>query len=189
MAVGERSRQMARSHSARSSRFTKLRRQNWPLREVGLSIILARQRLSPSALNPMKPLLHIFFAIIASHQAHGQGTVLFNNLVPSAGVNAPIYGVDQVTRIAGTAYLAQLYAGSPNSSLAPIGSAVNFGIGSDAGYFDQSLNLTRALGFAPAGGDVWVKVRAWSVDGGSTYEEAAIHFGASIGQSTISGMK
>lgn len=115
----------------------------------------------------------------------GQGTILFNNFVPQAGIDAPVRDVNSI-RVEGTAYLAQLYVGIPGTTfITAVGVPVTFGTGAGAGYFDQSLNFLRVVPFAPPGTDVFIQVRAWSADGGNSWEEARNHPGAQEGQSNF----
>src|ERR1041384_4254789 len=69
----------------------------------------------------------IFAALLVSvGTVFGQGTVNFNNFVPAASIDAPIFDVDGVTRLAGTAFKAQLYAGTSLGTIAAIGADVPF---------------------------------------------------------------
>lgn len=106
----------------------------------------------------------------------GQGTVLFNNYVPAAGIYAPVFrNIDGGPLTPGSGFVAQLYAtpaGTPISSLQPVGLPVSFGDGPLTGYLDQSADLIRAIPNVPAGSPVFVEMRVWSVNGGTTWEQA-----------------
>ncbi len=92
------------------------------------------------------------------------GTVVLGNKNPVVGINAPFYDYQSIP-LAGPSYVAQLYWGTEETSLSPIGDAVPFKIN---GYFvPQQRNLPNMAGL-PA----WVQVRAWAVTGGDSYEEA-----------------
>jgi hypothetical protein len=72
----------------------------------------------------------------------------------------------------GGAYLAQAYvrlAFDLDSSLVPVGTAVPFRTGVNAGYIVPVVVTTPFAG----GTDVAVQMRAWESAGGSTYESAA----------------
>lgn len=105
--------------------------------------------------------------------ALAQGTVNFNNFVPASGVNAPITDVDGTTRLAGTAYWAQLFAGASEGSLAPVGAALNFRVGAGAGYFNTTgVDTSRAIGTVAPGALATIQVRAWEAAGGTSYDAA-----------------
>jgi hypothetical protein len=120
---------------------------------------------------------------ISSSAALAQGTIAFQSLGSSTAgpttVNAPIFDVDGVTLLSGTGFSVQLYAGIDDSSLAAVGSPINFLSGPFVGYFDGSDNLAIS-GFAQ-GATPRLQVRAWNNQGGTvtTYEGATIR-----GQST-----
>jgi hypothetical protein len=117
--------------------------------------------------NMMKTLLSFLVVCLLARSAMASGcpgTVLLSNKSSSAGINAPFYDY-QAIPLAGPSYVAQLYWGTEETSLSPIGDAVPFKIN---GYFvPQVRNLPNMAGF-PA----WVQVRAWEVAGGNSYEEA-----------------
>ena len=71
----------------------------------------------------MKRLLAGIACLALCVGAFAQGTVNFNNS-PGAvgGTGAPMFDVDGTTRLAGTAYWAQLFAGPSESSLDALGS-------------------------------------------------------------------
>jgi hypothetical protein len=73
--------------------------------------------------------------------------------------------------LSGTAYFAQAYvkmAGAEDSSYAPVGTAVNFRTGNNAGYI-----ITSTVGTGFVGGTaVTVQMRAWEASGGTSYEAA-----------------
>jgi len=105
-----------------------------------------------------------------------QGLINFNNRV--AGVAAPIFDTDGVTKLLGTAFSAQLYvyAGTTtaDSLLTAVGSPVTFGTTTSAsGYV-----LTSGAGIDPAvnvgaPGIYTVQVRAWA--GPATSYETAFN--------------
>ena len=104
---------------------------------------------------------------------HGQGELNFRTV-------DPIFDVDAATLLAGDAFLAQLYAGPTEISLAAIGSPLPFATGAKAGYV-TSTGLIIVPGTQP-GNVVAVQVRAWHASDGPSYEAAVAargHFGAS----------
>jgi len=73
--------------------------------------------------------------------------------------------------LAGTAYWAQAYvklATADDSSYGPVGTAVNFRTGANAGYI---VTTTVSTSF-PGGANVTVQMRAWEASGGTSYEAA-----------------
>lgn len=107
----------------------------------------------------------------AAVTALAQGSVEFSNISPQgappeqAQVNAPFFDNEGIP-LSGPGYLAQLYAGSTEDSLAPFGVAVPFLTGSRAGYFaGTKVDLPGSI-VAGYGGAVWVQVRAWEAVGG-----------------------
>jgi hypothetical protein len=132
----------------------------------------------------MKKLLFVAALMAATAGAFAQGTVNFANKVAAAGLDAPVLNVDG-SKLAGAAYLAQLYAGPTAGSLAPVGaSAFPFKVN---GYFSAG-ELT--IPGTTVGGTVFAEVRAWAASGGATYE-AALSSGAAAGKSeafTITGL-
>lgn len=121
--------------------------------------------------------LAILASCFVAVAAMAQGTVNFAN--GAAGVNAPISD-PAGARLNGTAYVAQLWAGSSATSLAPVGAVVAFRTGTGAGYF---LGGERVIPGVAAGGTAFVQVRAWSAAGGTTWESAAANPTAQVGWS------
>jgi hypothetical protein len=100
-------------------------------------------------------------AALSVVESFAGGTVRF-----STGTNS-IYDVDGATPLpAGSAYLAQLYAGPDAGSLQPVGAAVGF---SSPGRFNAG---TRIIVSVPAGEVATVQVKAWESVYGATYEQA-----------------
>ena len=101
----------------------------------------------------------LLFCIIA---AHGQGTINFSN--GAAGVNAPILCFDGVTRLAGTGFVVQLFAGpvgTPWDSLTPITPTATFGTDLNAGYFYGGV---RTIPNVPTGSPAAFQVRVWTAN-------------------------
>jgi hypothetical protein len=100
--------------------------------------------------------------------AHGQGTVVFANVYTGGIPNAPVYESDGVTKLSGSQFMAELFAGPSVSSLAAI-AMTGFATGSQAGYFfggEQTINSV------PGGGTAWVQVDVWNTGSGATFPQA-----------------
>jgi hypothetical protein len=103
------------------------------------------------------------------------GSVLFSNTT-----SAPVFDVDGVTPLSGSAFLAQLYAGPPGGALRPAGAAVPF-LKTSAGLF---FGGTRRIPNVAPGGEARVQVRVWESGLGTTYE-SAITNGSRMGASAL----
>jgi hypothetical protein len=115
--------------------------------------------------------------------AQGQFTFGNKNLIATPPIDAKVFDKDGTTALSGANYLAQAYvklASDPDSSYAPVGTAVQFRTGNNAGYIVSGVVTT---GFA-GGTAVNVVMRAWEASGGTSYE-AAIAAGKLVGQSDI----
>ncbi|MBI3417784.1 MAG: hypothetical protein HY043_21035 [Verrucomicrobia bacterium] len=110
------------------------------------------------------------------------GTINFNNHVIAANIDAPVFDVDGVTRLAGEAFLSQLYAGTSGDNLKPVGTSVPFRTGIASGYVvpASSLVIPTILPGTPAN----VQLRAWAAADGATYDLAKSANGR-IGASTV----
>lgn len=84
-----------------------------------------------------------FFGFCLAWQPNtsAQSSIIFANRYGTS-IDAPVVDTDGVTRVAGEAYLAQLYyslaayhGATPTPSAIKLGSPVAFGVGNDAGYF------------------------------------------------------
>lgn len=131
----------------------------------------------------MKRLLFVAALMAATAGAFAQGTANFANKVAAVNLDAPVLNVDG-SKLAGAAYLAQLYVNNAGT-MSPVGaSAFPFKVN---GYF--SGGEVTIPGTA-VGGSALVEVRAWAASGGTSYE-AALASGAASGKSeafTISGL-
>lgn len=124
--------------------------------------------------------------MLASLGAYAQGTVNFANIVLSGGarvVDAPVFAADGTTRLAGTGFQAQLYAGPNAGSLAAIGNPTGFLTGTGAGYFNGG---TRTIDTVAPGANAAIEVRAWDTSSGATFAAASIK-GSSPGLSIATG--
>ncbi|MBL9135953.1 MAG: carboxypeptidase regulatory-like domain-containing protein, partial [Verrucomicrobiales bacterium] len=118
--------------------------------------------------NPQSVIMNREKRIEALFRATG-GTVYFVNRNLGAGIDAPIFDADGITRLAGDAYVAQLYAGPTETTLAPIGAPSSFRTGDGAGYF---FGATRSIPTVSPGQTAYTQVRAWKRSDGDTFEAA-----------------
>jgi hypothetical protein len=99
----------------------------------------------------------------------GQGSVHFSNFDrTSLGPNAPIYRADGTTKLEGSGFMAELFAGASVNSLAPIAST-GFRTGNGAGYFDGGTQFILSVN---PGADAWAEVRVWNAASGATFDQA-----------------
>ncbi len=110
--------------------------------------------------------------VVVSINDYQGGAVYFANAFGS--VRAYVFDVDGLTRLEGNGYLAQLYAGTNETTLMPIGAATPFKTGISAGLF---VGGTRYISAVPPGGLATVQVRAWDAAAGSTFEQASLNGG------------
>ncbi|MBI3414181.1 MAG: hypothetical protein HY043_02485 [Verrucomicrobia bacterium] len=104
------------------------------------------------------------------------GTIDFRNFVPGT-LDAPVFALDGTTRLSGTGFLAQLYAGVTTNDFQPAGEPAPFGEGAAAGYWDAGADSTVVLKNIRAGVTAQVQVRVWPAQLGKTFEEAVHNFG------------
>ena len=104
-------------------------------------------------------------ALLMVTNTSGGGRVIFD----TATNNAAIYDVDGTTRLAGSNFLAQVYAGPSPEILRPVGPAIPFFTGTSAGYL---RGVYREIPDVAPGQRVYVQLRAWESAAGGSYEEA-----------------
>lgn len=109
------------------------------------------------------------------------GNVNLANRLTAAGIDAPVTDADGTTRLAGTAFLAQLYVGAQSDNLAPAGGAVPFNTGDLAGYVTPR---NRVLTQFKPGDAVFAQIRAWESVAGGSYESALAN-GGKAGTSAV----
>jgi hypothetical protein len=97
-------------------------------------------------------------------------------------IDRPIFDVDGTTRLAGSNFWAQLYAGSDPNHLRPVGRRTNFRSGSLAGYFYAMVLQVPGI---PAGELAYLQLRVWDSHFGKSFEEAEAN-GGRFGKSNIS---
>jgi hypothetical protein len=121
----------------------------------------------------MKKILLTAAAVLVSVSVFAQGELTFGNL-GALGPDAPITAPDGATRLEGSGYMAQLYAGpagTAEGSLTAVGAAVAFATGAGAGYWAPA---TRQIASVAPGANAAVQVRAWDVSSGSSWETATV---------------
>ena len=106
--------------------------------------------------------------------AHGEGRVLFANRSGSS-VNWPV-SVWGHSLASGPDFKAQLMAGRSASTMSLVGSPVPFRSDVGIGYLDMKMDPAKLVRTVPTVGDVpggktFVRVVAWRVSFGSTYED------------------
>jgi hypothetical protein len=115
--------------------------------------------------------------------AYPGGTVWLRNWdpFPYPGPNAPIFDVDGQTKLTGTDFAAQLYAGPSLETLRPCGEPSFFQAGFHAGaVYPQLVTIPHVQ----AGALAYIEVRAWQWSSGASYEEARA-LGGKFGKSGV----
>jgi hypothetical protein len=133
----------------------------------------------------MKKVILTLSSMLVVIGAYAQGTVNFSARV--VGVyDAPVYvGTVGGAKADGPAYLAQLYGGASDATLAAVGTAVPFRTGAAAGYWTAAA---LAIPNVALGANAQVQIKAWAAASGASYETASAAGGA-VGQSTIFTVK
>ncbi len=129
----------------------------------------------------MKSYCMVIWGLTFTFEALAQGQIWVSNYAPVAGLDAPIFDADCVTRLEGEAYSVQAYIGFGLDSLRPLGAVRPFRTGKAAGYF-EAIALT-----IPGTGQhdkIYFQLRAWESKAGSSYD-AAVAAGAKYGFSNI----
>ncbi len=117
----------------------------------------------------MHGIVTICLTVVQSTMAGG--TIALRNLPDDVGsTNGRFFDNNRVF-LAGTNYLAQIYAGKGQEKLVAVGSPASFFSGMYAGYIFRSEEVD--IPFINNGYPAWVQVRAWEVAGGSSFEAAA----------------
>jgi hypothetical protein len=111
-----------------------------------------------------------------STNAHSGGRIDFNNWL-----KWKVYDIDNLTPLAGSNYVAQLYAGPSVEQLRPAGTPMNFHTGVNAGYH---LSQIVTLGNVAPGETAVCQVRAWESAFGRSFEEARA-LGGKFGKSSL----
>jgi len=134
----------------------------------------------------MKKVILTLSSILVAIGAYAQGTVNFSAREVGS-YDAPVFigTIAGGVKAEGAAYLAQLYAGPSDTSLAAIGAALPFRTGAGVGYWTKEA---RTIPTVAPGADAKIQVVAWAVAAGATYE-AALAAGGAIGKSAILTIK
>jgi hypothetical protein len=130
----------------------------------------------------MKKVILTLCSLLVAIGAYAQGTVNFSARV--VGVyDAPVFvgTVGGPTKAEGTAYLAQLYGGVSEATLAAVGTALPFRTGAAAGYWTATA---VAIPTVAPGAVASLQIKAWAAASGATYE-AALGAGGAVGQSAV----
>jgi hypothetical protein len=132
--------------------------------------------------------IYIALSILLSPSLFGRSTFLFRNLNGDGNVNAPVYDSNGVP-LEGPRYLAELYGGATNNSLVPL---VLFESGSrliksfaTQGYVVPIDGGSLVVATVPPRGWAWLQMRAWDVQLGTTYQEAASRGVGGYGESLV----
>jgi len=116
--------------------------------------------------------------------AQGQFTFGNKNLLATPPIDAKVYLPGGATPLGGDAYLTQAYVALGTGAYAPVGSAVSFRTGNNAGYIVPVVISTT---FADQT-EISVVMKAWEKAGGTSYE-AAVAAGALVGSSAAVNLK
>ncbi|MBI3413929.1 MAG: immunoglobulin domain-containing protein [Verrucomicrobia bacterium] len=123
-------------------------------------------------------------ALVITNVDSQNGWIDFRNMrlwPGDTGSDAPIFDIDGVSRLNGSNYVVQLYAGPSVTALKPVGHPIPFRSGFGAGYFTSQL---VAVPYVQAGETALAQVRVWEQTKGTSYEEARA-LGAKFGRSEI----
>ncbi|WCJ59015.1 PEP-CTERM sorting domain-containing protein [Fontisphaera persica] len=120
----------------------------------------------------MKKLIVMGMVALTCVSVWAQGQLTFINRDIANGIDAPIFDVDGTTKLAGSAYLADLYygpVGSDPSTFTSLGLAIAFRTGAAAGYLPTTV--VSVPGVAP-GQEALFQIRAWRASDGTTWQAA-----------------
>ncbi len=123
-------------------------------------------------------------ALIELREFPAGALIYFSNRVPAAGVDAPVVDATTGDRLAGPAFLAQLYAGPTPDLLGPAGRPQPFQSGDGAGYWETSEDSWLALPTVVPGATAYAQVKVWETQGGWHFDEAVAR-GAKAGSSEV----
>ena len=115
-------------------------------------------------------LLTFLFATFCS-SVYAQGTVHFSNIDTPAGVNAPVYESDGITKLSGSQFMAELLGGPSATSIASV-ATTSFLTGNGAGYFSGGVGGLQAINTVSPGSMAWVAVEVWNTSSGASFQQA-----------------
>jgi len=122
-------------------------------------------------------------SLVAISKVNAQG--FFNFANGASGVNAPVTEIDHITKLDGSAYLADYFYGPANVSnpalLTDAGVAQAFSSGGNAGYFFGGQQTISAS----IGGVATLQIRAWRASDGASYDAASKNAAAHIGAGNL----
>jgi hypothetical protein len=113
----------------------------------------------------------------------GGGAFWFGNEIPDGRYvrKAPVFDVDGITKLNGSGFVAQLYAGPSLALIRAVGQPRTFRTGFNAGLISPEAVVLPTV--AP-NTMAFVQVRVWQTSKGATYEEARA-LGSKFGKSEI----
>ncbi|MBL9138787.1 MAG: hypothetical protein JNK85_23155 [Verrucomicrobiales bacterium] len=140
------------------------------------SRVLRQGNLQPTTT--FLAVLWVLLHLALMNEARAQRRIHFSNHVPNV-VDAPVFETNGVTRLAGPAYLAQLYYSPwlnkdlpPSSAPKKFGNPVGFESGAEAGYFGVSNPIYLEIPELKPGISLYVEIRVWEAAAGGTFEAA-----------------
>lgn len=122
--------------------------------------------------------------LVVTNAIDGGGTLDFNSFTLKlfGGTNdAPVFDVDALTRLNGSDYVAQLYAGVSLETMRPASAPTPFLTAFQAGYYRSKV---ATLPHIPPSATILAQVRVWEMSHGNSYEEARA-LGGKFGRSPI----
>lgn len=129
--------------------------------------------------NDLSSVVSLAATLSVTTAAESGGMVLFaNRVIPD--ILAPVYNVGGTTPLAGSAYSAQLYAGTAVETLRAAGMPIPFRVNLPGFVIPQTIVLPNI----PPGGNVYLQVRAWESARGISFEEARAT-GGKFGRSPV----
>lgn len=120
----------------------------------------------------MKKLIALGMVALSCVGVWAQGQLTFINRDIANGIDAPIFETDGVTKLAGTAYLADLYygpVGADPSTFTSLGLAIAFRTGAAAGYLPTTVVSVPGVA---ANQEALFQIRAWRASDGATWQQA-----------------
>lgn len=129
-----------------------------------------RERNHLHSLPNAKAICLCLLASVGTLDVWGQGQISVGNRVRVYDIDAPVFDSDCRTRLEGTGYLAQAYVGFSPDSLSPLGSVWTFRTGDSAGY----VHLVTLTVPGTVINWVYVQLRAWEAEAGTSYEGAVV---------------
>src|SRR2546428_2430157 len=137
---------------------------------MNLALFISVTCLPPRSqlLLSWRTILSLVASSVVCAIANGQGTVYLRNKIDGqvGAVDAPFFNEDGIG-LDGSNYLAQLYAWKTGDGFVPVGGPVPFA--TNGYFFGGAVLVPFVYGCNP----LWVQVRAWAAQGGTTFEQAS----------------